>query len=278
MKYRVLLWNTRRTPARRGARYPGGQDDRSQERLVDTEAEVFSGVVREFTAIGGGAFTLTKHREIEVLGAAVKVTRIEEKDFISLTDIARHRDTDRSDYIIQNWMRNRNTIDFLGIWEQLNNPGFNSIEFDGIRSQAGLNSFSLTPKRWILQTGAIGVVAKTGRFGGTFAHQDIAFEFASWVSVEFKLYLIKEFQRLKEVEREQLGWDIRRNLARINYRIYTDAVGAQLVCLANMEGLNAHFIHEGIAQSERLILLNRIAIQQMRVLVEDQSTKRLEDK
>ena len=213
-----------------------------------------------------------------MLGAAVKVTRIEEKDFISLTDIARHRDTDRSDYIIQNWMRNRNTIDFLGIWEQLNNPGFNSIEFDGIRSQAGLNSFSLTPKRWILQTGAIGVVAKTGRFGGTFAHQDIAFEFASWVSVEFKLYLIKEFQRLKEVEREQLGWDIRRNLARINYRIHTDAVGAQLVCLANMEGLNAHFIHEGIAQSERLILLNRIAIQQMRVLVEDQSTKRLEDK
>ena len=145
-----------------------------------------------------------------MLGAAVRVTRIEEKDFISLTDIARHRDTDRGDYIIQNWMRNRNTIDFLGIWEQLNNPGFNSIEFDGIRSQAGLNSFSLTPKRWILQTGAIGVVAKTGRFGGTFAHQDIAFEFASWVSVEFKLYLIKEFQRLKEVEREQLGWDIRR--------------------------------------------------------------------
>jgi len=272
-----------------------------------------------------------KHRKIEVLDTPVKVSRIDEEDFISLTDIARHRHADRGDYIIQNWLRNRNTIEFLGIWEQLNNPVFNSIEFDGIRKQAGLNSFSLTPKRWVAQTGAVGIVSKTGRYGGTFAHKDIAFEFAAWVSVEFKLYLIKEFQRLKETEQAQLGWNIRRNLARINYRIHTDAIkenlippeltpqqvslvyateadvlnmalfgmtakqwrdanpgekgnirdfanGAQLVCLANMESLNAHLIHEGIKQSERLIRLNRIAIQQMRVLVEDQGVKRLEEK
>ncbi len=270
-----------------------------------------------------------KNREIEVLATPVKVSRIKENDFISLTDIARHRDKERGDYIIQNWMRNRNTIEFLGIWEQLNNPGFNSIEFDGIKTQAGLNSFSLTPKRWIKQTGAVGLVSKAGRYGGTYAHKDIAFEFASWISVEFKLYLIKEFQRLKETEREQLGWDIRRNLARINYRVHTDAIrqnlippkltpqqvsrvyateadllnmalfgmtakqwrdanpnksgnirddanGAQLVCLANMESLNAHLINEGVAQTERLTRLNRLAIQQMKVLIGDQALRRLE--
>jgi len=266
-----------------------------------------------------------------VLDTPVKVTRIEESDFISLTDIARHRDSERGDYIIQNWLRNRNTIEFLSIWEQLNNPAFNSIEFDGVRNQAGLNSFSLTPKRWIARTGAVGIVSKTGRYGGTYAHKDIAFEFASWVSVEFKLYLIKEFQRLKEAERDQLGWDIRRNLARINYRIHTDAIkdnlvppeltpqqmslvyateadvlnmalfgmtaklwrdanpdktgnirdyanGAQLVCLANMESLNAHFINEGVVQSERLARLNQVAIQQMRALIGEQSLRRLKGK
>lgn len=270
-----------------------------------------------------------KNREIEVLETSVKVSRIAEEDFISLTDIARHRDTDRTDDLVRNWIRNRNTVEFLGIWEQIHNPGFKPVEFDGFRKQAGLNSFTLTPKQWIERTGAIGIVSKAGRYGGTFAHKDIAFEFAAWVSVEFKLYLIMEFQRLKETEQEQLGWDIRRNLARINYRIHTDAIkenlipaeltpqqvnfvyaseadvlnmalfgrtakqwrdanpgekgnirdfanGAQLVCLANMESLNAHFINEGIAQAERLIRLNRIAIQQMRVLVEDQGIKRLE--
>ena len=172
---------------------------------------------------------MSKMKKIEVLSREVSLYQHREEDFISLTDIARYRDAERGDYIIQNWMRNRNTIEFLGIWEQLNNPDFNSIEFDGIRKQAGLNSFSLTPKRWIAQTGAIGIVAKTGRYGGTFAHKDIAFEFASWVSVEFKLYLIKEFQRLKEEELKQLGWDIRRNLAKINYRIHTDAVKENLI-------------------------------------------------
>lgn len=125
-------------------------------------------------------------------------------------------------------MRNRNTIEFLGLWEQLSNPDFNSIEFDGFRNQAGLNSFALTPKLWIEKTAAMGLVSKAGRHGGTYAHKDIAFEFASWLSVEFKLHLIKEFQRLKETEAAQLGWDIKRNLAKINYRIHTDAVQRHL--------------------------------------------------
>lgn len=268
---------------------------------------------------------------MDVLSHPVKLFQHRDEDFISLTDIARHRDTERGDYIIQNWMRNRNSIEFLGIWEQLNNPDFNSIEFDGIRKQAGLNSFSLTPKRWINATGAIGIISKTGRYGGTFAHKDIAFEFASWISVEFKLYLIKEFQRLKDEEQKQLGWDIKRNLTKINYRIHTDAIKnnlippelsktqinfvyaseadvlnvalfgmtakqwrgenpgqkgnirdyaniSQLVCLSNLENLNALFINEGVPQKDRLKRLNKIAIQQMELLVADHGIQKLEDK
>jgi KilA-N domain len=267
--------------------------------------------------------------KIEVKGAAVTVITGGTDDYISLTDIARYKDSERTDYIIQNWLRNRNTIELLGLWEHLNNPDFNPIEFDGIRRQAGLNSFVLTSKRWIESTNAIGIISKTGRYGGTFAHKDIAFEFASWVSVEFKLYLIKEFQRLKETEREQLGWDIRRNLTKINYRIHTDAIkanlippqltplqinliyateadllnmalfgktakqwrdenpnskgnirdeanAAQLVCLANLETLNAHFIGQGLAQAERLKLLNQTAIGQMKLLLTDTGVKRLQ--
>lgn len=210
----------------------------------------------------------------------------------------------------------------------LNNPHFNPVEFDGFRRQAGLNSFTLTPKQWIEKTGAIGLISKAGRYGGTYAHKDIAFEFASWVSVEFKLYLIKEFQRLKEEERKQLGWDIRRNLARINYRIHTDAIKenlipvelsknqinkvyaseadllnmalfgitakewrdanpdkkgnirdyadiSQLVCLSNLENLNAHFISDNLPQSERLVKLNTIAIHQMKLLTEEPSVKQI---
>ena len=274
---------------------------------------------------------MSKMKKMEVLSTAVTLYEHREADFISLTDIARHRDTERGDYIIQNWMRNRNTIEFLGIWEQLNNPDFNSIEFDGIKNLSGLNSFSLTPKRWISQTGAIGIISKTGRYGGTFAHKDIAFEFAAWISVEFKLYLIKEFQRLKETEQAELGWDIKRNLAKINYRIHTDAIktnlippqltakeinlvyaseadvlnmalfgktarqwrdvnpgengnirdfanAAQLVCLSNLENLNAHFINEGMEQKTRLARLNAIAIRQMELLTHESGVKRLEDK
>ena len=167
--------------------------------------------------------------KMNVKGRDITVFRQKEDDYICITDIARYKDDERSDYLIQNWRRNRNTIEFLGIWEQLNNPDFNSIEFDGIRKQAGLNSFSLTPKRWVEVTNAVGLTSKTGRYGGTYAHKDIAFEFASWISVEFKLYLIKEFQRLKEEELKQLGWDIRRNFAKINYRIHTDAIKENLI-------------------------------------------------
>ena len=269
--------------------------------------------------------------KIDVKGTSITVVSSGSDDYISLTDIARYKDTERTDYIIQNWLRNRNTIEFLGIWEQLNNPNFNPIEFDGIRRQAGLNSFVLTTKRWTEATRAIGLSARAGRYGGTYAHKDIAFEFASWVSVEFKLYLIKEFQRLKETEREQLGWDIRRNLTKINYRIHTDAIkrqlippklmaqqinliyaseadllnmalfgktakqwrdetpgskgnirdeanAAQLVCLANLETLNAHFIHQRLTQAERLTLLNQTAIQQMKLLLADAGVQRLQGK
>ena len=267
--------------------------------------------------------------KIDVKGTNITVFSQNEEDYICLTDIAKYKNEDRSDDLIRNWIRNRNTIEFLGIWEQLNNPDFKPVEFDGFRKQAGLNSFTLTPKQWIATTGAIGIISKPGRYGGTYAHKDIAFEFASWISVEFKLYLIKEFQRLKDQEREKLGWDIRRNLTKINYRIHTDAIKenlippeltnaqinlvyaseadilnmalfgmtakewldnnpdlkgnirdyanvSQLVCLANMETLNAHFIHEGLTQKDRLVKLNRIAIQQMRLLTSDTSIKKLE--
>jgi hypothetical protein len=158
-------------------------------------------------------------KKIEVLSSEVRIVAINSQDYICLTDIARYKGKATTDDLIRNWLRNRNTVEFLGLWEQINNSGFNPVEFDGIKMQAGLNSFTLTPKQWIERTGAIGIQSKTGRYGGTYAHADIAFEFAAWISVEFKLYLIKEFQRLKETERQTLGWDIRRNLAKINYRI-----------------------------------------------------------
>jgi hypothetical protein len=173
----------------------------------------------------------TRKVSLDVKGTAIAVVSQKGDDYICLTDIARYKDSERTDYIIQNWLRNRNTIEFLGIWEQLNNPDFNPIEFDGIRKQAGLNSFILTAKRWIESTRAIGLISRPGRYGGTYAHKDIAFEFASWVSVEFKLYLIKEFQRLKEDENQRLSlaWDLNRTLSKLNYRIHTDAVKANLI-------------------------------------------------
>ena len=168
---------------------------------------------------------------IEVQGTAITVLSQQEKDFICLTDIARVKNADRSDDLVRNWLRNRNTVEFLGIWERLNNAGFNSVEFDGIKMQAGLNSFTLTPKQWIEKTKAIGIVSHAGRYGGTYAHKDIAFEFASWVSVEFKLYLIKEFQRLKEDENQRLSlaWNLNRTLSKLNYRIHTDAIQTHLI-------------------------------------------------
>ena len=270
---------------------------------------------------------------IEVKGSPVTVLSQKEEDYISLTDIARYKNAEHTDDLVRNWLRNRNTIEFLGVWERLNNPGFNPVEFDGIRIKAGLNSFTLTPKQWIEKTGAVGIVSKAGRYGGTYAHKDIAFEFASWISVEFKLYLIKEFQRLKDDEnrRLSLAWNLNRTLSKLNYRIHTDAIKAhlipavvtpaqaaityateadllnvalfgqtakqwrdanpkhggnmreyasieQLLVLANIEGMNAEFIHMGLPQSERLKRLNEIAIRQMQVLTTADAVKQLKGK
>jgi hypothetical protein len=168
---------------------------------------------------------------IEVQGSSVTVLTHNQQDSICLTDIAKFKNPDHPDDVIRNWLRSRSTVEFLGLWERLNNPGFNPVEFDGIKMQTGLNSFVLTPKQWIEKTGAVGITSSAGRYGGTFAHKDIAFEFASWVSVEFKLYLIKEFQRLKEDEshRLSLAWNLNRTLSKLNYRIHTDAIKTHLI-------------------------------------------------
>lgn len=174
---------------------------------------------------------MPKSKTINVKGTEIAVFQGEKSDSISLTDIARYKDADHTDDIIKNWLRNRNTIELLGFWEQLYNPAFKPVEFDGFRKQAGLNSFVMTPKRWIESTHAIGIISKSGRYGGTFAHKDIAFEFASWISIEFKLYIIKEFQRLKEDENDRLklDWNLQRTLAKVNYHIHADAIKENLI-------------------------------------------------
>ena len=153
------------------------------------------------------------------------------EDYISLTDIAKYRNPDDPSGVIANWLRNRNTIEYLGLWEKMNNPNFNPLEFEGFKNDAGLNSFTLSPQKWIVSTNAIGIISRPGRYGGTFAHTDIAFEFASWVSPEFKLYVIKDYQRLKsdEAHRLEIGWDTKRELSKINYRIHTDAIKEFLI-------------------------------------------------
>ena len=269
--------------------------------------------------------------KIAVQGREITVISRERQDYISLTDIAKYRNNDAPADIVKNWMRSRSTIEFLGLWEQLNNADFKLVEFDQFRNEAGANHFVLSPQRWVESTRAVGIISKSGRYGGTFAHKDIAFEFASWISPQFKLYLIKEFQRLKDEELKQLGWDIRRNLAKINYRIHTDAIKenlvppelsvrqtnlvyateadvlnmalfgmtakdwrdknpgrkgnvrddadvSQLVCLSNLENLNALFIRENVAKPERMRKLNQIAIQQMKLLTDSPGIKRLEGK
>jgi hypothetical protein len=174
---------------------------------------------------------MTKGKKISVQGTEVTILYSQQEDYISLTDLARYKDASHTDTIIQNWLRNRNTIELLGIWEQLYNPDFKPLEFEVFKKQAGLNSFVLTPKRWIEATNAIGITSKQGRYGGTFAHKDIALEFASWISIEFKLYLLKEFQRLKEEEsdRNKLEWNFQRTLAKVNYHIHTDAIKENLI-------------------------------------------------
>jgi len=172
-----------------------------------------------------------KTQKIDVNGHEIAFFTSEQEEYICLTDIARHKDAVNTDDIIKNWLRNRNTIELLGFWEQLHNPTFKPVEFDGFRKQAGLNSFTMTPKKWIESTKAIGIISKSGRYGGTFAHRDIAFEFASWISIEFKLFIIKEFQRLKNDENQRLNleWNLQRTLAKINYRIHTDAIKEKII-------------------------------------------------
>jgi hypothetical protein len=259
--------------------------------------------------------------KITVKDTVVSVLKVNKEDYISLTDMLKAKD---GDFFFSNWLRNRNTVEFLGIWEQLNNPNFNCAEFDIIKSQAGLNNYRLSAKEWMEKTKAIGIISKAGRYGGTYAHKDIAFEFAMWISPEFKVYLIREFQRLKEEEQKQIGWSAKRELSKINYRIHTDAIKKhlipeevtasqasviyaeeadvlnvamfgmtakqwheknpdlkgnirdyasinELICLSNMENLNAVFIDQGIPQPERLIKLNKIAIHQMSVLENNNS-------
>ena len=265
--------------------------------------------------------------KIIVQNTNITIISVNGDDYFSLTDLARYK-SDEPNAVIANWMRNRNTIEYLGIWEQLYNPDFKPTEFEGFRMQAGLNAFTLSPKKWIEATGAIGIVAKSGRYGGTYAHKDIAFKFASWISVEFELYIVKEFQRLKTEEQRLLGWSAKRELSKINYRIHTDAIKQnlipaevtpmqaniiyaseadvlnvamfgmtakqwreanpdltgnirdyatinELICLSNMENLNAVFIEQGMTQRERLVKLNKIAIHQMSVLESGSNDRKL---
>ena len=268
-----------------------------------------------------------KSTNIEVRGIAISMFKEQDADYISLTDMLKAKD---GDFFISDWLRNRNTIEFLGIWETVNNPHFNYGEFAIIKTQAGLNSYKLSAREWIEKTNAIGIKSTAGRYGGTFAHADIALEFGMWISPEFKVYLIKEFQRLKADESKQLqsGWSLQRTLSKVNYHILTDAIKEklvpkllsakesahvyaseadllnmalfgktaaqwrkensntvgnirdhasleQLVILANLESLNAVLIHQGITPTERLLMLNKTAIQQMKTLLNRQSLKQL---
>ncbi|MDR0658633.1 MAG: KilA-N domain-containing protein [Mediterranea sp.] len=265
--------------------------------------------------------------KINVQNTDVTIIEIDNVDYISLTDIAKVKNPDANG-VIANWLRNRNTIEYLGIWEYLYNPNFKPLEFEGFKNEAGANAFTLSPQKWIDATNAIGVISKSGRYGGTFAHRDIAFKFASWISVEFELYIIKEFQRLKEEEQKAIGWTAKRELAKINYHIHTDAIKHnlipseltpqqisyiyadeadvlnvalfgitakqwreanpdlkgnirdyatinELICLSNMENINAVLISDNVLQRDRLVKLNQVAIQQIRVLQDSENRKLL---
>ena len=263
--------------------------------------------------------------KITVKDTEVTVLKIDNEDYISLTDMIKAKD---GEFFVTDWLRNRNTLEYIGIWEKVYNPNFNYGEFAIIKSQAGLNSFKISAKELVEKNNVISIQAKAGRYGGTYAHKDIAFEFAMWISPEFKIYIVKEFQRLKEEEQKTIGWTAKRELAKINYHIHTSAVSRnlippelskeqinfiyageadvlnvalfgmtakewreqnpdlkgnirdyatinELICLSNMENLNAVFINEGLPQSERLMKLNQIAIQQMCVLENIESKKLL---
>ena len=264
-------------------------------------------------------------KKIRVNGTEIAVSQINNEDFICITDMLKAKD---GDFFISDWLRNRNTLEYIGIWERVYNPNFNFDEFNLITNRSGLNSFKISVKEFVERTNAISIVAKAGRYGGTYAHKDIAFEFAMWISPEFKIYIVKEFQRLKADEQKMIGWSAKRELAKINYRIHTDAIKNnlipaqlttaqvsviyadeadvlnmalfgktakqwrsenpdkkgnirddasinELICLSNLENINAVFINENIPQSERLVKLNQIAIHQMSVLQEVENRKYL---
>ena len=271
---------------------------------------------------------MSKTTDITVKDVSIRTLKVNGADYISITDIAKQKNPVEPKDVVKNWMRLKNTLEYLGLWEKLNNPAFKGVDFDPLVRDAGSNAFTMSPSRWVELTGAIGIITKNGAGAGTYAQRDIAFKFASWVSVEFELYLIKEFQRLKEAEQQQLGWTAKRELSKINYHIHTDAIKHnlipeklssiqtaiiyaseadvlnvalfgvttkqwresnpelkgnirdyaginQLICLANMENLNAVFIQEKMPQKERLIKLNQIAIQQMKILQEVENRKLL---
>lgn len=268
--------------------------------------------------------------ELNVNNNKVSVIRIDTEEYISLTDLARYADEDEPRYPIQNWMRNKDVISFLGLWEKLNNENFKGVEFDTFKNEAGSNKFKISPQKWIKETNAIGIISKSGNNGGTFAHSDIALEFASWLSPEFKLYLIKEFERLKrnEAYQEKIDWNASRVLSKANYKIHTDAIKnsivpnlitdiqkkhaysteadllnvalfgmtakewkdknqglkgnqrdyadiRQLLVLCNLETINATMINDKITQSARLEKLNKIAIDQLKILENDENLTKL---
>lgn len=269
-----------------------------------------------------------KTTSINVQGSTITIVTKQEGDYISLTDMVRNFEGGSA--LIEQWLKNKDTVLFLGVWEQIHNPDFNFLEFEGIKNEAGRNSFFLSTKKWVETTNAKGLAAAAGRYGGTYAHKDIAFEFGSWLSPEFKLYLLKEFQRLKDDEshRLSLSWNLNRTLSKLNYRIHTDAIKEhiipskvtklqaaavyaseadllnvalfgktakewrdinpglegnirdyasieQLLVLANMESMNAEFIHMQLSQGERLIRLNEIAIRQMKALTSQPAVKQI---
>ena len=265
--------------------------------------------------------------KITVQNTEIRLTVVNQEDYLCLTDMIKVKD---GDFFVTDWLRNRNTLEYIGIWEKVYNPHFNYGEFATIKNQSGLNSFKISVGDFVAKTNAISIIAKSGRYGGTYAHKDIAFEFAMWISPEFKIYMVKEFQRLKSIEQEKIGWSAKRELSKINYHIHTDAIKQnlvppeltrdkinmiyaseadvlnmalfgmtaqdwrlanpdakgnmrdyatinQLICLSNMENLNAVFINENIPQSERLLKLNKIAIQQMKILQNVENKKILTD-
>jgi len=271
---------------------------------------------------------MAKVTQISVKEISVRTLKVNGTDYISITDIARQKNAVEPKDVVKNWMRLKNTLEYLGLWEQLNNPNFKGVEFDPLLKDSGSNAFTMSPTRWVELTGAIGIITKNGAGGGTYAQRDIAFKFASWVSVEFELYLVKEFQRLKEEEQKHIGWSAKRELAKNNYHIHTNAIKQnlipqeltpeqtsivyaneadvlnvalfgitakqwrnanpdlkgnmrdyatinELICLSNMENLNAIFINDTISQKERLIKLNLIAIQQMKILQDVENRKLL---